>query len=103
MARLRSRDETAAAASLRQIHPAQKRAIARVTFEVLEERVAFDRPEMDILLRVGDLSSKMHRDACVNQSIATAVSKVNQEALFAVYNAKNARPLPMIVAAEQTR
>jgi UrcA family protein len=51
----------------------------------------------------GDLASKMHRDACVNQSIAAAVSKVNQEAVFAVYNAKNARPLPMIVASEQTR
>lgn len=51
----------------------------------------------------GDLSSKMHRDACVTQSIAAAVSKVNQGALFAVYNAKNAQPLPMIVAAEQPR
>jgi UrcA family protein len=51
----------------------------------------------------GDLSSKMHRDACVSQSIAAAVSKVNQGALFAVYNAKNARPLPVIIAAEQTR
>jgi UrcA family protein len=51
----------------------------------------------------GDLSSRMHREACVNQSIAAAVSKVNQGSLFAVYNAKNARPLPMIVAAEKTR
>src|SRR3984957_14042852 len=46
----------------------------------------------------GDLSSKMHRNACVSQSIAGAVGKINQPALFAVYNAKNARPLPMIVA-----
>jgi hypothetical protein len=51
----------------------------------------------------GDLSSKMHRDACLSQSIAAAVSKVNQGALFAVYNAKNAQPLPMIIAAEQPR
>src|ERR1700722_10109216 len=33
----------------------------------------------------GDLSSKMHRDACVSQSIAAAVSKLDQGALFAVY------------------
>jgi UrcA family protein len=51
----------------------------------------------------GDLSSKMHREACVSQSIAAAVSKVNQGALFAVYNAKSAQPLPRIVAAEQPR
>lgn len=49
----------------------------------------------------GDLSSRMHRNACVQQSIADAVGKVNQAALFAVYNAKNERPLPMIVAAGQ--
>jgi UrcA family protein len=51
----------------------------------------------------GDLSSKMRRNACVSQSTAAAVSKVNERALFAVYNAKNAQPLPMIVAAEQAR
>jgi UrcA family protein len=51
----------------------------------------------------GDLSSKMHRDVCVSQSIAEAVTKVNQGALFAVYNAKNATPLPTIVASEQPR
>lgn len=51
----------------------------------------------------GDLASKMHRIACANQSIAQAVSKVNQGTLFAVYNAKNARALPTIVAAEQAR
>jgi UrcA family protein len=49
-------------------------------------------------LSQGDLSSRMHRNACVSQSIAGAVGKINQPALFAVYNAKNARPLPMIVA-----
>jgi UrcA family protein len=51
----------------------------------------------------GDLSSKMHRDTCVQQSIADAVTKVNQGALFAVYNAKNSRPLPVIVASDQPR
>jgi UrcA family protein len=51
----------------------------------------------------GDLSSKKHRDSCVSQSIAVAVSKVNQGALFAVYDAKNAQPSRMIVAAERPR
>jgi len=51
----------------------------------------------------GDLSSKMHRNDCASQSIAAAVSKVNQGALFAVYNAKNAQPLPMMVAAGPPR
>jgi UrcA family protein len=49
-------------------------------------------------LNHGDLSSKMHRNACVSQSIAGAVVRINQPALFAVYNAKNAQPLPTIVA-----
>ena len=31
----------------------------------------------------GDLSSRMHRKACVNQSIAGAVSKINQGSLVA--------------------
>lgn len=50
-----------------------------------------------------DPFSRMQRDTCVNQSVADGVRKVNQAALFAVYNTKNARPLPMIVATEQPR
>jgi UrcA family protein len=39
-------------------------------------------------LNQGDLSSKMHRSACVSQCIAGAVAKIKQPALFAVYNAR---------------
>src|SRR5271170_4093158 len=35
----------------------------------------------------GDLLSKTHMNVCVNKAIAGAVTKVDQPALFAVYNA----------------
>ena len=35
---------------------------------------------------------------CVHHAIAEAVTKVNQPALIAVYNAKNRQPLPLPVA-----
>ncbi|MGH9522390.1 MAG: UrcA family protein [Terriglobales bacterium] len=50
-----------------------------------------------------DPFSNMGRRDCVKQAIANAVSKVNQPALFAVYNAKNEQPLPMLVATKQPR
>ena len=42
-------------------------------------------------------------DACAKKAIADAVTKVGQPELFAVYNAKNRRPLPMAVATAQSR
>jgi UrcA family protein len=50
-----------------------------------------------------DLTSKARTDACVHKAIADAVITVNQPALFAEYNAKNRVPLPIMLAAEQTR
>jgi UrcA family protein len=41
-----------------------------------------------------DLQSKMHMDVCVDKAIADAVTKVDQPALLAVYNAKNRTQLP---------
>jgi UrcA family protein len=37
---------------------------------------------------------------CINGSIANAVTKVNQPALFAVYNAKNKTPLPTALVSQ---
>jgi UrcA family protein len=42
----------------------------------------------------GDLRSEMQKDACVSKAIAEAVTKVNEPALFAIYNEKSATPLP---------
>jgi UrcA family protein len=40
---------------------------------------------------------------CVHKAIAESVAAVNQPALFAVYNAKNKTPLPVMVAGGQAR
>ena len=50
-----------------------------------------------------DLAPRARRDACVHKAIADAVTKVGQPELFAIYSAKNHGPLPIIVAAAQTR
>jgi hypothetical protein len=39
-------------------------------------------------------------NGCINDAIASAVSKVNQPALFAVYNAKNKTPLPTALVSQ---
>ena len=50
-----------------------------------------------------DLGSRARLDTCVHKAIADAVTTVGQPGLFAVYNAKNHQPLPIILAAAQTR
>ena len=37
---------------------------------------------------------------CINDAIANAVTKVNEPALFAVYNAKNKTPLPTALVSQ---
>jgi hypothetical protein len=39
--------------------------------------------------------------ACVHKAIADAVAKVDQPALFAVYNAHNGQPTPIVLAASR--
>jgi len=50
-----------------------------------------------------DLTSKTLFDRCVHKAIADAVTKVDQPALYAVYNAKNKTPKPIMLAAGGTR
>jgi len=50
-----------------------------------------------------DLGSKVRMNACIHKAIADAVITVNQPALYAEYNAKNSVPLPIMVAAGQSR
>jgi len=51
-----------------------------------------------------DPASKMRMYSCIRKAIADAVTKVNQPALFAVYNAKNnKKSQPTILVAGQTR
>ena len=45
------------------------------------------------------LGSQARLDACVHGTIANAVTKVGQPALFSVYRAKHPRTRPLIVAA----
>lgn len=42
-------------------------------------------------------------DACVHQAITDAVTKVDRQALFVVYNAHNAQPARIVLAAAQSR
>jgi UrcA family protein len=49
------------------------------------------------------LASKARMDACVHKAITDAVATVNQPALFAEYNAKNRSPMPIMIAAGQSR
>jgi len=42
-------------------------------------------------------------DRCVRDSTAKAVTRVNQPALYAVYNTKNKKPLPVLLAGPQPR
>ena len=39
-------------------------------------------------------------NGCINNAIASAVTKINQPALFAVYNAKNKTPLPTALVSQ---
>jgi UrcA family protein len=50
-----------------------------------------------------DLASMERLGTCINKSIAEAVFKVRQPALFAIYDAKNHKPLPILVAAARIR
>jgi UrcA family protein len=64
----------------------------------LYNRIRIASEEVCSPLNRGDLSSKMHAKACMHKAVADAVSKVNQPALTAVYNARNGGSLPMIAA-----
>jgi UrcA family protein len=50
-----------------------------------------------------DLASKTHFDRCVHKAISEAVTKVDQPALYSVYNSKNSAPKPIMLASGQTR
>ncbi len=54
-------------------------------------------------LEHASLASKRMVDACMHKAITAAVIKVNQPALFAVYNANNTAPLPVIAAVGRIR
>jgi UrcA family protein len=66
----------------------------------LYNRIRLASEEVCSPLDHGDLSSKMHAEACMHKAIADAVSQVNRPALTAVYNARNGGSLPMIAAAK---
>jgi UrcA family protein len=50
-----------------------------------------------------DYAASIGVSPCVHKAIADGVTAINQPALFAVYNAKNKTPLPVMVAAGQAR
>lgn len=50
-----------------------------------------------------DLAAQQQVRACVHKAIADAVTKVAQPELLAIYNAKNHRPVPAMVAIAQLR
>lgn len=50
-----------------------------------------------------DLASQRRMQSCIRNAITDAVTKVNEPALFAVYNAKNKKLQPIVLAAVETR
>jgi UrcA family protein len=50
-----------------------------------------------------DLAAQQQLRACVHTAIATAVTKVGQPQLLAIYNAKHHRPVATMVAVAQNR
>ena len=71
----------------------------------LYDRIAAAAHEVCKPFDVGirDLALHAQLNACVHKAIADAVTKVGQAELFAIYNARNPQPLPITVAAAQTR
>jgi UrcA family protein len=51
----------------------------------------------------GDLSARMHQQACLDKAVADAVTAVNEPALMAVYRVKTGKPLLARVVSEQNR
>jgi UrcA family protein len=47
-----------------------------------------------------DLAFQEHKNKCIREAIAAAVEKVNQGALFAIYNAKNRTRLPTTLVSQ---
>jgi UrcA family protein len=50
-----------------------------------------------------DLASKTLFDRCVHKAITDAVTKVDQPALYSIYNAKNSTRKPIMLASGQNR
>jgi UrcA family protein len=50
-----------------------------------------------------DFSAKLRESPCIHKAIAEAVSAINQPELFAVYNANNRTPLPVLLVAKGAR
>jgi UrcA family protein len=50
-----------------------------------------------------DLASKTHFNRCVYKAIADAVTKVDQPALYSIYNAKNSTQKPIMLASDRNR
>ena len=50
-----------------------------------------------------NLGSRARLDACVHKAIAGAVTTIGRPELFAIYNAKNHKPVSIVVATAQTR
>jgi UrcA family protein len=50
-----------------------------------------------------DAASKTRFNRCVHNAIADAVTKVDQPALYAIYNAKNPTQKPIMLASGQNR
>jgi len=50
-----------------------------------------------------DLSSKTHFNRCVHNAIADAVTKIDQPALYSIYNAKNSTQKPIMLASGQNQ
>jgi UrcA family protein len=69
---------------------------SRIHAAAYEVCISFDTDKRDLPDPIG-------LDACVHNAVRNAVAKVGQPALSAIYNARNRDPLPIRVAATQSR
>ena len=65
----------------------------------LYSRIASAAHELCAPFDVSVFAAQVRLHACVHQIIADAVTKVARPELFAVYNARNDQPLPLIATA----
>lgn len=69
----------------------------------LFSRIRFAAEKVCRPLNGDDLASKSHYHTCMNTAIKSAVAKVDQPALFAVYGAKTGTAKPIVLASSQGR
>jgi UrcA family protein len=71
--------------------------------DTLYRRIRAEAAQVCSVDNAGDHQASLAQAACTHKAVRDAVIKVNEPALFTVYNAKNKTALPVMLAAGQAR